>query len=164
MSVYIQSAEWLGSVILLTSIRFQICHFKKCSNRKADVHNSEYMMTSSNGIIFCVTGHLCGEFTGHRFLHKGQWRGALMLSLICDWINPWVNNGEAGDLRRHRTHNDVTVMIFSEHAIMNFTLFREDTRIRSIITQHVSFHATALAHWDRDKMAAIFQTTFKKHF
>ena len=22
----------------------------------------------------------------------------------------WVNNGEAGDLRRHRTHHDVTVM------------------------------------------------------
>ena len=34
--------------------------------------------------------------------HKGQWRGALMFSLICDWINGWVNNGEAGDLRRHR--------------------------------------------------------------
>ena len=24
--------------------------------------------------------------------HKGQWRGALMLSLICAWINGWVNN------------------------------------------------------------------------
>ena len=34
--------------------------------------------------------------------HKGQWRGALMLSLICVWINGWVNNSEAGDLRRHR--------------------------------------------------------------
>ena len=33
-------------------------------------------------------------------LHKGQWRGALMFSLICTRINFWVNNGEAGDLRR----------------------------------------------------------------
>ena len=33
-------------------------------------------------------------------LHKGQWRGALMFSLICAWINGWVNNREAGDLRR----------------------------------------------------------------
>ena len=32
--------------------------------------------------------------------HKGQWRGALMFSLICVWINGWVNNREAGDLRR----------------------------------------------------------------
>ena len=42
--------------------------------------------------------------------HKGQWRGALMFSLICAWINGWVNNREAGDLRRHRAHCDVTVM------------------------------------------------------
>ena len=41
--------------------------------------------------------------------HKGQWRGALMFSLICVWINDWVNNGEAGDLRRYRAHYDVTV-------------------------------------------------------
>ena len=34
--------------------------------------------------------------------HKGQWRGALMFSLICAWINGWVNHREAGDLRRHR--------------------------------------------------------------
>ena len=42
--------------------------------------------------------------------HKGQCRGALMFSLICVWINGWVNNREAGDLRRHRAHYDVTVM------------------------------------------------------
>ena len=42
--------------------------------------------------------------------HKGQWRGALMFSLICTWINAWVNNREAGDLRCHHAHNDVIVM------------------------------------------------------
>ena len=42
--------------------------------------------------------------------HKGQWRGALMFSLICVWINGWVNNREAGDLRRYRVHYDVAVM------------------------------------------------------
>ena len=42
--------------------------------------------------------------------HKGQWRGALMFTLICVWINGWVNNREAGDLRRNRAHYDVTVM------------------------------------------------------
>ena len=42
--------------------------------------------------------------------HKRQWRGALMFSLICAWINDWVNNREAGDLRRHRGHYDVSVM------------------------------------------------------
>ena len=43
--------------------------------------------------------------------HKAQWRGALMFSLICAWTNSWANNGDAGDLRRHRAHYDVTVMI-----------------------------------------------------
>ena len=42
--------------------------------------------------------------------HKGQWRGALMFSLICARINDWVNNREAGDLRRHRGHYDVNVI------------------------------------------------------
>ena len=42
--------------------------------------------------------------------HKGQWRGALMFSLICVWINDWVNNREAGDLRRYRAHSDAIVM------------------------------------------------------
>ena len=45
-------------------------------------------------------------------LHKGQWRGALMFSLICAWIIGWVNNRKAGDLRRHRAHYDVTVMCY----------------------------------------------------
>ena len=42
--------------------------------------------------------------------HKVQRRGALMFSLICARINGWVNNREAGDLRRHRAHYDVTIM------------------------------------------------------
>ena len=63
------------------------------------------MITSSNGNIFRVTGPLCGNSP-----HKGQWRGALMFSLICVWINGWVNKREAGDLRRRRDHYDVNVM------------------------------------------------------
>ena len=42
--------------------------------------------------------------------YKGQWRGALMFSLICAWTNGWINNGDTGDLRYHRAHYDVTVM------------------------------------------------------
>ena len=33
-----------------------------------------------------------------------------MFSLICVWINDWVNNGEAGDLRRYRAYYDAIVM------------------------------------------------------
>ena len=41
---------------------------------------------------------------------NGQWRGALMHSLIFAWINGWVNNREAGGMRRHGAHYDLTVV------------------------------------------------------
>ena len=44
---------------------------------------------------------------------KGQWRTALMFSLICAWINGWVNNRGAGDWWRHRAHYDVNVVLLS---------------------------------------------------
>ena len=52
-------------------------------------------------------------------LHKGQWRRALMFSLICIWINCWVNNREAGDLRCYHTHYDVIVMQFFKCVVVN---------------------------------------------
>ena len=48
--------------------------------------------------------------------HKGQWRGALMFSLIYAWIKGWVNNGEAGDLRRRHVRYDAIVMQFQRTA------------------------------------------------
>ena len=64
-------------------------------------------MTSSNENIF----HFNGQSTGHRWIPlKGQWREALMSSLICTRINGWVNSPNAGDLRRHCAHYDFTVM------------------------------------------------------
>ena len=41
--------------------------------------------------------------------HKGQWRGGLMFSLICDWMINWVTNRD-GDLRRNQAHYDAIVM------------------------------------------------------
>ena len=42
--------------------------------------------------------------------HKGQWRGALMFSLIRAWTNDWTNNRSDGDLKRNRAHYNVIVM------------------------------------------------------
>ena len=89
-------------------------------------------MTSRHWKLFCVTIRCWGNHHDdvikwkhfprnwpfvreiHRspvkFPHKGQWRGALMFSLIYAWINDWVNNREAGDLRRQHGHYDVIVM------------------------------------------------------
>ena len=64
------------------------------------------METFSALLALCVGNSLV---TGSP-LKKGQWCGALMFYLICAWINGTANNREAGDLRRHRAHYDITVM------------------------------------------------------
>ena len=43
--------------------------------------------------------------------HKGQWHGVLMFSLICASSHGLANNGDAGDLRRIRTHYSVILML-----------------------------------------------------
>ena len=48
-----------------------------------------------------------GEFPAQRPVTRN------LFSLICVWINDWVNNGEAGNLRRYRIHYDVTAMWIS---------------------------------------------------
>ena len=83
------------------------------------------MMTFSNGITFhpqywpFVRGI-------HRSLvnspHKGQWRGALMFSLTCVWTNDKENNRDAGVLRRHRAHYDVTVANSCWYPVSNVSI------------------------------------------
>ena len=75
---------------------------------------------SSTGPVFLWWRHqmetfsallaLCAGNSPVNSPYKGQWRGTLMFPLICDWINGWINNREAGDLRHHRDHYDVTAM------------------------------------------------------
>ena len=82
-------------------------------NSHTDLWTPVHMMTSSNGNIFRVTGHLCGEFTGPRWIPHTKASDAELWCFLwsAPWINGWVNNREAGDLRRYCTHYDVTVMI-----------------------------------------------------
>ena len=64
---------------------------------------------------FRVTGHLCGEFTvtGEFPEQRPMTQSLVFFSLIYAWINGWVNNREAGDLRHHRTHYDVIGISFT---------------------------------------------------
>ena len=102
------------------------------------------MMTSSNGNIFRVTGPVWGI---HRSpvnsSHKGQWRGALMFSLICAWINGWVNNREAGDLRRHRAHYGVIVMHFAVFCSL------------ILVNLPISYKVTSLALWNNHTVGVV---------
>ena len=78
------------------------------------------MMTSSNGNILRVTGPLCEEFTGRRWIALIK---ASDLELCCFFylcLNKRLNKQSRNRcLRRHRAHYDVTVMP-SDLTVMRF--------------------------------------------
>ena len=87
------------------------------------MHQMFIMMASSNGNIFRVTDPFQGEFNGHRWIPLTKASDAEL------WCFLWfthertiggANNRDAGDLRRHRLQNDVTVMFtrISLHKVM----------------------------------------------
>ena len=83
----------------------RVCHLCKCWI-DSDPWWRHQMETFSALLALCEgNSPVTGEFPS-----QGQWRGASVFSLICVWINGWVNNREAGDLRRHGAHCDVSVM------------------------------------------------------
>ena len=79
------------------------------------------MMTSSNGNIFRITSPLCGKFTGHRLIPLTKASDAELWCFL--WsapkINGCANNQEAGDLRCHHAHYDVTIMKITEIRLKN---------------------------------------------
>ena len=54
----------------LEIVRMCYQHWKRRDISRDLIAYYKYMMTSSNGNIFRVTGPLCGEFTGHRWIPR----------------------------------------------------------------------------------------------
>ena len=71
--------------------------------------------------------------------HKSQWRGALMFTLICARINGWVNNSEAGDLRRYRTHYDVILMksvMMAHYTLLHLFIIITQSYVKILNIEH----------------------------
>ena len=64
--------------------------------------------------------------------HKDQRRGALIFSLMCVWINVWVNNREAGDLRCYRANYYIIVMYMAYSACSHLYVAGVIRRLRAI--------------------------------
>ena len=73
-------------------------------------------------------------------LHKGQWCGALMFSLIYVWINGWVNNGEAGDLRCHRAHYSVLPKVFWAPVLRTSGSWNLPVRMEGSLVRNFNMH------------------------
>ena len=81
----------------------------------------------------------------HRSPNKAQWRGILMFSMICAWPNGWVNNRDTGDLRHHRAHYDVTIMMH----YLGITDVYTFTWIRQMQIEGGSRHQSLIRHkWE----------------
>ena len=67
-----------------------------------------HQMETSSALLALYAGNspVIGEFPAQRSVTR-----SFDVSLLCNWKNIWVNNGNAGDLRRQRAHYDVTVTI-----------------------------------------------------
>ena len=73
-----------GPLCLIGKLRLIIC----VCDKQTSVYNiiivvSFTMMTSSNGNIFRVTGHLCGEFTGPRWIPHTKASDAELWCILC---------------------------------------------------------------------------------
>ena len=71
------------------------------------LHDGVIKWNTFSALLALCAGN--SPFIGYSPL-KGHWRRALKFSLICAWINAWLNNRESGNLRRRRAHYDVIVM------------------------------------------------------
>ena len=103
-----ETNRWNQHLLLCKNITY--------SSQSANSRLYGIMMTSSNGNIFRVTGHLCGEFTGYRWIPRTKASDAGLWCFLCVRINNWINSREVGDLRRHRAYYGVTVMIASSRS------------------------------------------------
>ena len=132
---------WLCRIVM------SLYYMRKDFQSLCHLYAEQCMMTSSNGNIFHVTGRLCGEFTGDRWIPRTKASDAELglFSLICAWINAYVKNREAGDVKRLRAHYDVTVMEMKCKYVLQFfkticatSLCSNDIECKYMFTFHLN--------------------------
>ena len=100
------------------------------------------METFSMLLAICVgNSPVNGEFPAQRPVTR-----SFDVSLIWAWINDWVNNHEAGDLRRHHAHYDVTMMSFTElHHGFQWALNLANRGLNSLVKEATGIYMKSLS-------------------
>ena len=76
-------------------------------------------MTSSNGNIFRVTGHLCGEFTGHRWIPRTSVQSVFFSGFAKNVVH-WLGPGNAYTWWRHQMETfSALLAIFAGNSPVN---------------------------------------------
>ena len=101
-----------------------------------DTSQVRIMITSSGWDIFRVTGILCGEFTGHRWIPRTKASDADLWCFLWSVLDMRLSKQSRGwRFRRHRAHYDVTVMFVCNGTIIYWLSLR-----RSIILYPIWHH------------------------
>ena len=106
-------AFWLNNTITAQVLTPWIVTYKHRQIHDVSGPSSCIMMKSSNRNLFHVTGPLCGEFTGHRWIPCTKASDAELwcFSLICTGTNSYANNQDTSDVKCHWAPYDITVMV-----------------------------------------------------
>ena len=106
------------------------------------------MMTSSNG-IFSASLDICAGNSPVTGEFPAQMPVTRSFDVFFDLrlISGWVNNGEFGDLRRHRAHYDVTKMVvmFQQHFLKQFKLVLNYIYLCNLFHREVAKTRTVLS-------------------
>ena len=106
---------------------------------------------------------LLALFSGNYSPHKGQWRRALMFYLIRTWINGWVNNRKAGDLRRNRVHYDVNVMVRWDAVLVHGAPLHGGCYDTFLCISHCHITSFMIPAWLRKIPSANYAGLHQKH-
>ena len=81
------------------------------------------------------------------------------VSLICAWINVWVNNRVAGDLRRHRAHYEVIILYFMAKFMNAFIcIIKILPKLCLVQFYWVQYHHCNAALWRPLTLSEVIQT------
>ena len=108
-----RNSLWHGSLFLLRS---DVCRPKNWSDWVFLRSWWRHQVETFSALLDLCEGN--PSVTGG-FPSQSQWRGALMFSLIYVWTNGWTNNRDTGDLRCHRAHYDVIVIMFDTRCVID---------------------------------------------
>ena len=153
------TSEW-STILLPTKVRLiletwrytrpQFGHHYVCRCQQAQCWLIGYVSWWRHQIetFFRVTGPLNGEFTGHRWIPHTKASDAELWCLLwsAPWINGWINNREAGGLKRHRAHHDVIVMFLpSSFGSLWLRIAYCDQMTSFVMTDEIPLYLAALS-------------------